>query len=323
MTESGIQVHDLGLRRTYNFFTSLYRLIKIIRQEKPDVVQSWMYHADLMATLALYFSWRRKKTRLIWGIRCSDMNLPDYSPILRLTIWLCKLLSPLPDLVTVNSRAGRDHHIQAGYCPQKILLFENGYDPTLFESPVGTRERIRKELSIPEDATVLIAIARVDPMKDWKNFLDAFSTLPDVYAIAVGEGTRNLTDLPRLKCLGRRDDVPDLLAASDIFISSSAYGEGFSNAIAEAMASNLPIIATDVGDAAYIVGDGEIIVPPRDNKALTDAIGRLVAEPETARKMGKMARERIEKQFSLKKALSRLSIIHKGTDTNIPSTQSQ
>ncbi|MBT5374547.1 MAG: glycosyltransferase, partial [Rhodospirillaceae bacterium] len=323
LTESGIQVHDLGLRRTYNFFTSLYRLIKIIRQEKPDVVQSWMYHADLMATLALYFSWRRKKTRLIWGIRCSDMNLPDYSPILRLTIWLCKLLSPLPDLVTVNSRAGRDHHIQAGYCPQKILLFENGYDPTLFESPVGTRERIRKELSIPEDATVLIAIARVDPMKDWKNFLDAFSTLPDVYAIAVGEGTRNLTDLPRLKCLGRRDDVPDLLAASDIFISSSAYGEGFSNAIAEAMASNLPIIATDVGDAAYIVGDGEIIVPPRDNKALTDAIGRLVAEPETARKMGKMARERIEKQFSLKKALSRLSIIHKGTDTNIPSTQSQ
>ena len=116
--------------------------------------------------------------------------------------------------------------------------------------------------------------------------------------------------------------MPDLLHGADLFCHP-ALREGFGYAIAEAMASNLPIIATDVGDAAYIVGDGEIIVPPRDNKALTDAIGRLVAEPETARKMGKMARERIEKQFSLKKALSRLSIIHKGTDTNIPSTQSQ
>jgi len=300
LTESGIQVHDLGLRHTYNFFTSLYRLIKIIRQEKPDVLQSWMYHADFMATLALYLSGRRKKTRLIWGIRCSDMNLPDYSPILRLTIELCKLLSPLPDLVTVNSRAGRDHHIRTGYRPQQILVFENGYDLTLFRCPTGVRERIRKELGIPEDAVVVVSVARVDPMKDWQNFLDAFSALPGIYAIAAGEGTRNLTDLPRLKRLGRRDDIPDLLAASDIFISSSAYGEGFSNAIAEAMASNLPVIATDVGDAAYIVGDGGIIVPPRDNKALTDTIGRLVAEPETARQMGKIARERIENKFSIK-----------------------
>jgi len=285
------------------------------------VLQSWMYHADFMATLALYLSGRRKKTRLIWGIRCSDMNLPDYSPILRLTIGLCKLLSPRPDLVTVNSRAGRDYHIQAGYHPQEILVFENGYDLSIFGRPAGTRERIRKELGIPEDATVLIAIARVDPMKDWQNFLDAFSTLPDVYAITVGEGTRNLTDLPHLKRLGRRNDVLDLLAASDIFISSSAYGEGFSNALAEAMASNLPVVATDVGDAAYITGDGGIVIPARDNKALADAIWRLVAEPETARQMGKMARKRIENKFSIKKTLGHLSIIHKGTAPDNSSPQ--
>jgi len=322
LTESNIQVYDLGLRHTYNFFTSLSRLIKIIRREKPDVVQSWMYHADLITTIALYLSGRRNKTRLIWGIRCSDMNLADYSPLLRMTIGLCKFLSPLPDVVTVNSRAGRDHHIRAGYRPREILVFENGYDLSLFRRPTGTRGKIRKELGIPVDAIVIIAVARVDPMKDWQNFLDAFSTLSDIYAIAAGEGTKNLADLPRLKRLGRRDDVPDLLAASDIFVSSSAYGEGFSNAIAEAMASNLPIVATDVGDAAYIVGDGGVIIPPRDSNALANSIEHLVSKPKSARKMGKMARERIEKQFSLKKTLSRLSIIHKGTRTDNSSTRS-
>ena len=306
LLEAGYTVLSLGTKRIIYTPISLLRLIRIIRLEQPDIIHSWLYHADLISTLALYLSGRRIKTKLIWGIRCSDMNLSNYSPFLRLSVWLCRLLSTLPDMVTANSRAGRDFHIEMGYKPKRIELFENSYDLSLFTRSQKARKKIRQQLDIPEDAIVVIAVGRNDPMKSWPTFIEAFSASGEIFGIVAGSGTLDLPDLPNLRRLGRRNDVPDLLAASDIFVSSSAFGEGFSNAIAEAMASGLPVIATDVGDSAYIVQEGGIIVSPMNPGQISSAICSLAGDPDLRMSMGQYGRERIATRYNIEEASRKL-----------------
>jgi glycosyltransferase involved in cell wall biosynthesis len=136
-------------------------------------------------------------------------------------------------------------------------------------------------------------------MKDHPGFLAAMATLPDIQAVLFGLGTDQLSPAPNLHLLGLRPDVPRLFAAADFVVSSSAFGEGFSNVLAEGMACGLPAIATDVGDARLIVGDTGSIVPPRDPGALEAAIRALAAEPvEQRRQRSTRARERIASRFS-------------------------
>ena len=145
-------------------------------------------------------------------------------------------------------------------------------------------------------------VARVDPMKDHATFLAALDRLPDVEALLIGTGTESLPSRPGVHNLGRRTDVPRLLAACDLFVSSSAFGEGFSNAIADAMACGLPVVATDVGDARMIVGETGLIVPPGDVEALVRAVCVLLSETPTQRAArGLAARARIEGEFSIRR----------------------
>src|SRR5439155_14583176 len=147
----------------------------------------------------------------------------------------------------------------------------------------AARVAVRAELGLPEDATVLAHVARVDAITDHDNFLSAMVKLPDLFALLVGTGTENLPTAPNLFRLGRRCDVARLLAAADFVVSSSRFGEGFSNALAEGMACGLPAVATDVGDAQLIVGDSGILVPAHNVPALANAISMLAREPGTVR----------------------------------------
>jgi glycosyltransferase involved in cell wall biosynthesis len=149
-------------------------------------------------------------------------------------------------------------------------------------------------------------VARVDPMKDHAGFLAAMRRLPGVSALLIGRGTDRLEAPPEILRLGERQDVPDLLSAADLIINSSAYGEGFSNALAEGMAAALPAVATDVGDARQILGDTGALCAPRDPAALADAIGRLLdEEPEQHRVRAADARRRIAQLFSLEACVGR------------------
>lgn len=311
LSRGGVPVMHLGLARGQWNPLALWRLARLIRRLRPSVVQSWMYHADLAATLGLALSGRRRRTRLYWGVRCSDMDLGRYGPGLKAVIGFCARLSFLPDAVIANSRAGKNVHERLGYRPREFLVYDNGIDTERFRPDPETRARIRAELGIPPDEMLLIQVARMDPMKDYDCFLAALRRLPGIRAIAVGEGTQQLDDLPGLIRLGPRRDVPALLAASDIIVSSSAFGEGFSNAIAEGMACGLPAVATTVGDAARIVGDAGILVPPRDPQALASAIMALARKSPTERVvMGQAARHRIVEQFSLERAVSRFGALY-------------
>src|SRR5262249_40086770 len=189
---------------------------------------------------------------------------------------------------------------------RRAEVVANGIDIDEFRPDAATRRAVRSELGIADDAIVLAHVARVDTMKDHGSFLAAMAKLPDLSAVLLGAGTENLAAAHNVLRLGRRHDVVRLFAAADFVVSSSRFGEGFSNVLAEGMACGLPAIATDVGDAKLIVGDTGLVVPPESPDALAPAIRAWAAESAAARaERGSRARGRIGENFPLRRATQR------------------
>lgn len=309
---AGIAVSDLGMRRGWPDPRAVRGLALAIRAARPQVVQSWMYHADLLALAARAVLPRAERPRLVWGVRCSDMDVSRYGPALRLIIATCARLSRRPDAVLVNSHAGRAVHERLGYRPRRFEVVVNGIDTERFRPDPTARTEVRRSLGVPPNATLLAHVARRDPMKDHETYLAALDRLPQVTGLAIGLGTETLPERPNLLRLGARTDVPHLLAASDFVVSSSAFGEGFPNVLAEGMATGAPGIATDVGDAARIVGETGRIVPPRDAEALARAIAELAAESREARAARRaQARARIESAYPLARAAESYATLYR------------
>jgi glycosyltransferase involved in cell wall biosynthesis len=307
----GVNVVELNFNGVGGVASGLRKLARLIAESRPDIVQGWMYHGDLAALIALAMSGRRRQTRLVWSIRCSELDLRRYGVGLRAVVKTCTLLSRRPDLVTANSTAGLESHLSFGYRPRRAEVTINGIDVDEFRPDAAARRAVRIELGIPDDATVLAHVARVDPMKDHGSFLAAMAELPELHALLIGTGTENLPAARSILRLGRRHDVPRLSAAADFVVSSSSFGEGFSNALAEGMACGLPAIATDVGDARLIVGDSGLVVPPGNPAALAAAIRTLAREPATARaERAAKARARIVENFAMSRAVARYAELY-------------
>lgn len=301
---SGISVTELGMRRGRPSLCRMLTLVFLIRSQRPDVIQSWMYHADLLATLALLLSGRRMQTLLCWGIRCSNLNFKEQRIILRSVVRICSLLSGIPDCIIANSQAGRNVHVVMGYRSSRIRVIANGIDTIRYHPDPDARQKVRSLLGLNPDTPLIAHVARVDPMKDHQCFLDALARLPSVAAIVVGSGTDMLPDRRGLYRFGCRSDVHRLLAASDIIVSSSAYGEGFPTVVAEGMACGLPAVVTDVGDSARIVGDTGYVVASGNPQQLAQAIRLLLDEtPDQRRIRSEHARRRIEEHYSLDSAV--------------------
>ena len=315
LESDGISVRDLGVERNRDTPGGLARLAAAIRDARPAVVHSWLYHADLLATLALALSGRRRATRLVWGVRCSDMDMRRYARGSRLVLTLLPRLSSRVDLVLCNSEAGRAVHERLGYRPARWRVVPNGVDVERFRPRPDERAAIRAELGLNDEQFVVGMCARVDPMKDHATFVKAAAafagTAPEARFVLIGGGT----DEPgsalermiaaaglsgRFVRLGLREDIPLLHAALDVATLSSAFGEGFPNVLAEAMACGVPCAATDVGDSAAIVGSTGFVVPPRDPEALAAAWAELRSEGRDARAArGAEARRRIAERYGL------------------------
>jgi glycosyltransferase involved in cell wall biosynthesis len=295
----GITVTAFDVKSVIGGLRGALQLARLIEQLQPRVVQGWMYHGDLMALFAHAIARGRAGRRLYWNLRASNMDRGRYGWLLRLTAFL----SRWPDLVIANSQAGADYHIGLGYRPRRLEVIANGIDTDKFRPDPEARKAVRAELNIPADAVVVIHVARVDPMKDHATFLAAMRTIPHVQAIMVGSGTDQLTVPPNVRALGLRSDTARLYAAADIVVSTSAFGEGFSNAIGEGMSAGLIPIATDVGDARRIAGDTGWIVAPGDPAAVAGALGEVAALSEAERRRrGLAARDRIVANFTLAQA---------------------
>ena len=305
LRKAGVRVDELALSPRRPDPRALWRLAGLIRSTRPDVMQGWLYHGDLAALFGLALSGRRRTTRLAWSLRCSNLDTDAYGRGLRLALAACARLSDRPDIVIANSRAGLAAHVALGYRPRQTAVIYNGIALERFAPDPAGRAEIRRALGIDEHAPVIAHVARLDPMKDHRTLLLALDLLADVHCLAIGAGTENLPERPNLHRLGRRDDVWRLLPAADLIVSSSAYGEGFSNALAEGMASGLPAVATDVGDARELVGDTGLIVPPRMADRLAASIRSLIAENDAVRRdRQERSRRRIAEGFSLARAVA-------------------
>jgi glycosyltransferase involved in cell wall biosynthesis len=315
---AGVPVVDLHINGPAGLFGGLMRLVRLIRQARPDVAVGWMYHANLVLAAAIVLAGRRGRTRLIWGLRSSDMDFGRYHPQLRAVARAGAWLSGLPDAIVANSQAGYSFHLRLGYRPRRFYIVDNGVDVARFAPEPRSRALTRQTLGIPDDACVAVMVARVDPMKDHGTFLAALRIATGITALAAGRGTESLPDTPGLARLGERADIPALLAASDVLVLSSAFGEGVPNAVLEGMAAGLAVLATDVGDARRVLGGAGVVVPPRDPGALAAALQRLRDDPVLRQDLGARARTRADALFSIGRAARGFGRLLDSFDTLAP-----
>jgi len=311
MFADAAELHHLAMHRGRLLPHEVLRLRRMLRAGHYDVIQSWMYHANLMAAMA---GWG-EATPVVWNIRHS-LHALSYEK--RATRWVIRAgarLSRRPVRIIFNAAVSRAQHVAFGYDDARSVVIPNGFDTAEFAPRTAERARVRAELDIPADVLAVGLVARVHPMKDHATFLQAAKRFGEMHPhsvfVLVGEGAdaanRELGALidrldlrDRVRLCGRRSDIAAIDNALDIAASSSAWGEAFPNATAEAMACGVPCVVTDVGDAPAIVDDTGEVVPPRDPVALGDAWARLAALGAGARRaLGQRARARVIQHYAI------------------------
>jgi glycosyltransferase involved in cell wall biosynthesis len=289
------------MRRGEFFAPRLVKLIRLIRRVRPRIVQGWLYHGNLGATAATWLSGVFPRPRLAWSILGALPDFTCYPTRLRRAVGVGMRLSPFIDGILYNSRVALDAHCEYGFRSRVTQVVPNGVDLTKFRPYPALRAATRVALGLPEDAVAVIAVGRDDPMKNWPGMLAATAATADrnVWLIAVGEGTERLPPGPKRLLLGRRDDMPALYSAADIFMLASDFGEGTSVALSEAMACGLPVIVTTVGDNGAVATGAGFVVPPRDVDALTKALSKLAGNPALRADAGKAAQARAAARFGV------------------------
>lgn len=297
----GIPVTILDIRSLRGVPGGVLRLRRLVDRLRPRVLQGWMYHGNLLAAAAHRVA-DKSERRLFWNLRASNMDEDRYRWLLR---WSARL-SAWPDVVLANSKTGFDFHLARGFRPRASEIIPNGIDTDRFRPDAAARLDIRAELGIPDDAFVALHVARLDPMKDHSTFLAGMAAQPRMRGLLVGAGTEELTLPSNVRALGLRRDADRLYACADVVVSTSAFGEGFSNILAEGMSAGLVPIATDVGDARLVIGDTGHLIPRRDPEMLAKTLSMIdTSDPAERVARGLKARARIVENFTLARAADR------------------
>lgn len=312
MRQTGAEVISLGLKPNLTaLYKGIIRIVGIIKKIKPHLVQGWMYHANLLALISARLCGVRP---VIWGVFCSNMEMDKYSTGSRLLFKACALTAKQPAAIVSNTISGIEFHVGLGYPRNTQTVIPNGFDTQRYAPNSWIRDEVRTEMGLGEEHLLIGKVARFDPMKDHKTLFAAFSEVlrdfPQARLITLGlnmeQGNPKLrvVEVPplagRVFLIGRRQDVPRWLQAMDVHVSSSAFGEGLSNAVGEAMACGVPNVVTDVGDSARLVSDTGVIVPPRQYKALAAALKAILSlSPAERQKLGLCARQRIKRHYSV------------------------
>ena len=320
----GIATWALGLHRVPDPI-KLIRLAWHIRSVRPALVQTWMYHANLIGGVAAKVSC---DVPVVWAIHSSALDPKTTRQTTLFVVALCAWLSRwLPDRIVAVSRTSRDHHVRTGYEARKFVVLPNGFDLQQYRPDSTSRREAREELGVDEDQVLIGLVARIDPVKDHLGFVRAAALLakrhPEARFLFCGDGTTPANQelagaideaalRDRFLLLGAREDVPRIMNALDIATLCSASGEAFPLVVGEAMACGVPCVVTDLGDCAHLVGDTGKVVPPRDPEALARAWEELVRLGSSGRlALGVQARTRIEKHFSLSRIASDYAAIYR------------
>lgn len=320
----GVPVRALRMGKGVSTPLGVFRLAGWLRNASPDVVQTWMYHADLIGGVAAKIAGART---VIWGIRNTNLDRENTKIT---TLWTVKaggrLSRWIPERIICCSDVSRQVHIKLGYAAEKMVVLPNGFDLDAFKPDPAARISVRRELELPDQALLIGLIARFDPQKDHHNFIQAagrmHNRVPNAHYLLCGDGitweNNQLVEWVdtagirgRCSLLGRRQDLPRLTAALDLAVCSS-FGEAFPNVVGEAMACGVPCAVTDVGDSAMILGETGRVVPPRDPRGLANAwVQLLELSPEDRRKLGQAARDRVRTHFNLPDIVVRYEDLYK------------
>lgn len=325
LTQTDMIGHDIkalnipvyGLNLSANRFNplKLIQCVKIVKKIEPVIVQTWLYHADLLGSVISKIATRAK---IVWNIRHSDF---DPSRDKTTTILIAKINAFLskwiPDSIICNSSRAVLIHNNIGYDSKKMHVIGNGFDLDQFRPDCDAYRALRSELNLSSETLIVGMVGRFHSQKNHYGFVKAIAKvlkiMPNIHFVLCGnevdENNQILTswiedyDLtPNIHPMGQRFDMNRITSAFDVAVSASSVGEGFSNVIGEAMACAVPCVVTDVGDSAYLVKDTGIVVSPGSMQELSQAIVALLKlKRDDRKKMGLKARMRIDTHFSIDK----------------------
>jgi len=309
---AGVPVFALGMRAGTSTASALWRLVQLLRRFRPDVVQTWLYHADLAGLAAARVA---RVPHVVWNIRCAELDPRDHPRSLPTLLRALAFASGWPDAVICNSEAGRRAHERIGYAPRRWEIIPNGFDTNRFRPCRDAAAPLKRNLGVGHETRLVGLLARFHAMKDHRTFIHAARIVsaarPDVHFVAAGRGVEAAPAINRLldelelrthvHLLPEQADARNFLAAVDVAVCSS-YGEAFPNVVGESMACGTPCVVTDVGDSRRIVGEAGVMVPPRDPAALAAGIIRILdLTPAARERLSTAARQRIVSEFSIER----------------------
>lgn len=291
----------------------LTRLIRLMRMFRPDLVHTHAFRADLWAGLAAKMS---RVPFFVTSIRNNEwecFRTEQPFPAAQMAMTMSKLATSLADALIAVSEGVRNHLVNVQkISPAKIRVIPNGLDLERLDRPRSHPSILRRDLNLPPDAVLVGTLAVFKPRKGLSHLIEAARTVvsrsPDVHFLLAGEGPeriqieRQIDRLGlggRVRLLGFRSDPLALLDALDIYVLPSLF-EGFPRSILEAMALGKPVVATDIGGSREAVGHdvSGVVVPPKDSRALAEAIHRLVGAPSLRKSMGEAGRRMVDERFN-------------------------
>jgi len=314
---SGVRLVSLGKKGRWDLLPFIWRLARLVREIRPDVLHGYMGIANELCSLM----GRLYGGRVVWGLRQSDRDPKQYD---WLSSWFDHVgawTSKSADLIIANSIAGKRDYAMHGYFADRMVAVHNGIDTARFHPDPAAGRAMRREWKMDDEQLLIGLIARLDPQKDHRNFLRAAAIVaarrPEIRFVAVGNGpedyARELRDEARalglegcLQWVPASNKVLGIYNALNLATLTSKNGEGFPNVVGEAMACGTPVVVTDCGDSGVVVGDKAQIVPIGNPEALAEAWLRLLDTPATERaRLGARQRERIEQNFQVHHLVSK------------------
>ena len=298
LKEAGCDIRFLhfkkgGLGAFFTIIKSVFRLRRDCKREHPDIVMGWLYYGNILASLIA-----PKSVSVLHNIRNSAFDVSRYKISTRLALSLNAKLSHNVAMTIYNSFMGRNDHQNNGFCKTHHTVIHNGINTELFKPSESHRKSWREKNGFSENEIVVLTVGRNDAQKRYDRVLALAKEFPNITFVALGEGVENLKGSVNFKPLAHQTDIHTVYPGADIILSTSEYGEGFQNTVAEGMASGLIPICHKAGDIEILIGNAGYVA--EDYGSLGKMLDKIINLPHKEwTKMQQNSRKQIADNFSI------------------------